>query len=129
MALQTNIGGARITLDRDAQELRFEGRMTAPDPTAQLGLYLEEIHARVGRTRWRRLTVDLTHLLWASEAVVGAFVSWILAIEQSRPEQQYVVRFRIDFRSAWQTATFQALRSVAGTIVEIEPAPDGDQRG
>ena len=126
MSPQTNIGGATITLDRDAMELCFQGRMTAPDEAAQLGRYLEEIHARI---RGRRLAVDVTELHWASEAVVGAFVTWILGIEQSLPEQRYVVRFRIDSRSAWQTATFHALRSVAGTIVEIEPGPRADHGG
>lgn len=119
---------APVAVGPFAAEARTDGpilivRMTGSAETpaaAELGRFVERVHAEVLRRGVPEVVVDLRDLEFMNSSCLKALVSWLAKLQDLESNRQYRIRFQSDPQKHWQRRSLNALACFAVDLVRVE---------
>lgn len=93
------------------------GKITSLDPSAAVQPYLKSVHAAALADKVARVSVDVRQLAFVNSSAIRLFIDWATWVKTAAAPYQLV--FVTDKTITWQRTSFVAIKSLAGSAVEV----------
>jgi hypothetical protein len=89
--------------------LSITGNVSMTNPSDILEPYITKLHKKIVEEGIRKVTLDLTRLVFLNSAGIREIVNWILLVNSLPEEKRYSVHIKYSSKYLWQessTSTF-----------------------
>jgi hypothetical protein len=97
----------------------MSGNITSLEPSARVQPFLKSVHTAALADKLTELLVDVRQLAFVNSSAIRLFIDWATWLQTAPTGERYKLVFITDKSITWQRTSFVAIKSLAGTVVEV----------